>query len=365
VNLAVIEARRALLRFGLLTGAVSLLVFLVLLLSTLSSALVRSFTGAVAGLDADVLAYAANARDNIQASRLAPEVVAAVAAVPGVAAASAIATLTATGQVAGKQADLQVFGFTPGEPGQPTGLASGRLPQAADETAIDGGGAAIGDTVVIQPGEVSLTVVGTLRGAQFAASPTAYVDLDTYEELVRAANPNAPFVPVNAVAVTVESGADPAQVAAAITADVPDLTGYTRDVAVSRIPGVESVSQTFGILVGLTFVIGIVVIGFFFLILTVQKLKAFTLLRAIGASTGRLAVTVSTQIAIVVLAASAVAVVLTLLAVRGLDTGIPVSLSPTLVIATVLSVLVFSLLAGLLSVRRIARIDPFSAAGAR
>jgi putative ABC transport system permease protein len=146
---------------------------------------------------------------------------------------------------------------------------------------------------------------------------------------------------------------------------VAGLTGYTRSDAVAKIPGVESVSQTFGILVGLTFVIGIVVIGFFFLILTVQKLKAFTLLRAIGASTPRLALTVSIQIALVVLAASALAVALTLLAVRGLDTGIPVSLSPGLVIGTVVSVLVFSLLAGLLSVRRIARIDPFSAAGAR
>jgi putative ABC transport system permease protein len=134
---------------------------------------------------------------------------------------------------------------------------------------------------------------------------------------------------------------------------------------VSLIPGVGSISQTFGILVGLTFIIGIVVIGFFFLILTVQKLKSFTLLRAIGASPGKLAAVVAQQITAVVLIASAIAVLLTLLAVRGLNSGIPVSLSPGLVIGVVASVLVFSLLAGLLSIRRVTKIDPFVAAGAR
>ena len=108
-----------------------------------------------------------------------------------------------------------------------------------------------------------------------------------------------------------------------------------------------------------------VVIGFFFLILTVQKMKTFTLLRAIGAGTGKLSAAVAVQITAVVLMASAIAVVLTLLAVRGLNSGIPVSLSPGLVISTVLAVLVFSLVAGLLSIRRISKIDPFTAAGAR
>jgi putative ABC transport system permease protein len=97
----------------------------------------------------------------------------------------------------------------------------------------------------------------------------------------------------------------------------------------------------------------------------VQKMKTFTLLRAVGAGTGRLSAVVALQIAVVVLLASAIAVLLTLLAVRGLNSGIPVELSPVLVIGTVAAVLAFSLLAGLLSIRRISKIDPFTAAGAR
>lgn len=365
VNLAAKEISRAKLRFGLLTGAVALLVFLVLLLSTLSNALVNALIGALQGLQTQGLVYSDTARDNIAASRLDPAVVDAVAAVPGVSSAAAVATFTTKANLAEGETDMQVFGINPTGPGQPSGLSDGRLPQAAGEAAVDGGGVAIGDTVTLVPGGTTLEVVGLLRGAQFNAIPTAYIDLPTYDQALSAAVPGLPFVPINAVAFDVEEGQDVAAVAETITADVPGAVGYTRDRAVELIPGIESITQSFGILVGLTFIIGIVVIGFFFLILTVQKLRAFTLLRAIGASSKSLAATVAGQIALVVLLASAIAVVLTWLAVRGLNTGLPAQLSPTLIIGTIAAVLIFSLLAGLLSIRRIASIDPASATGAR
>lgn len=362
MNLALTEMRRSKLRFGLLSGAVALLVFLVLLLTTLSNALVNSITGALEGVKADVLVYSDSARDNLQASRLQPDVVEQVAQVPGVTAAGPISVLTTSAALKDGTEDLQVFGFQPNLPGAPTGLTEGRLPENATEVAMDGGGYAIGDTLELTSADTTATVVGLLRGAQFNASPTAYVSEELFGEILKAANPNVPFIPVNAVAVETS---DPAAVVPAIASDVPGTKAYEKSEAVSLIPGVGSISQTFGILVGLTFIIGIVVIGFFFLILTVQKMKTFTLLRAIGAGTGKLSAAVAVQITAVVLMASAIAVVLTLLAVRGLNSGIPVSLSPGLVISTVLAVLVFSLVAGSLSIRRISKIDPFTAAGAR
>jgi len=365
VFLATTEIRRAKLRFSLLTAAVALLIFLVLLLTTLSGALIGALVGALDGLRADGLVYSQSARDNISASRLPIETVAKVTAVPGVAAAAGVGTLTTAAVVAGNQIDIQVFGVDPQGPGLPAGLVEGRLPSAIGEVAVDGGGLLLGDSFTIDPAGIELTVVGVLRGAQFNAIPTAYASLETYTNVVRATFPGLPFVPVNAVAFDIESGRDISEVVAAITQAVPDVTAYSRGEAVELIPGIESITQSFSILVGLTFIIGIVVIGFFFLILTVQKLKAFTLLRAIGTTNARLARTISAQIAIVVLGASVVAVGLTLLAVQGLNTGIPVALQPATIIGTVVAVLVFSLIAGLLSIRRILRIDPSSAVGAR
>ena len=360
VSLGFSEVRRAKLRFGLLTAAVALLVFLVLLLSTLAGALVGSLTGALSGLQAQGLAYAADARDNIVASRLEPSAADAVAAVPGVAAVGSVGTFTTRADIAGTAQDLQVFGFEPGAPGAPGGLSAGRLPEAQGETAIDGGGVEIGDTVVLEPTGVPLTVVGQLRGAQFNGIPTAYVVLDTYGVAIEAANPGLPFVPVNAVAFDVADGADPEQVAADITATVPGVVGYSRDMAVDRIPGISSITQSFGILVGLTFIIGIVVIGFFFLILTVQKMASLTLLRAVGASTAYLVRALLLQIAFVVAGGLVVGTLLTVLAVRGASAGLPITISPSTLAASALGVILLALLGSTITLLRVRRIDPAS-----
>lgn len=184
------EIRRGRLKFGLLTIAVSLLVFLILLLTTLSNALVSSLVGALSGLRTDGLVYSATARDNIAASRLDPATVQQVATTPGVVAAAGLGTFTTTGSINGTTSDLQVFGFLPGQPGEPSGLVEGRSPESAGEVAVDGGGVRIGDLVEVEG--VTTEVVGLLKGAQFNALPTAYLTLTDYDSIVRATNPDFP-----------------------------------------------------------------------------------------------------------------------------------------------------------------------------
>ncbi|HEX4903580.1 MAG TPA: hypothetical protein VFV42_12260, partial [Acidimicrobiales bacterium] len=53
-------------------------------------------------------------------------------------------------------------------------------------------------------------------------------------------------------------------------------------------PGVSSVNQSFQIILALAFGVVTLVVAFFFLILTVQKAKPLTLLRAVGAPTSYL-----------------------------------------------------------------------------
>ncbi|MCU0301801.1 MAG: ABC transporter permease [Candidatus Nanopelagicales bacterium] len=366
MNLALTEMRRAKLRFGLLTAAVALLVFLIVFLASLSGALLRAFTGAIESLPADGLVYSETARANAQASRLAPDTVGQVAEVAGVAAAGPMAVLSANAIVAGEPDELQLIGVQPGSPSQPEGLREGRFPEAADEVAIDASDAevGIGDTVRINGTSTDLTVVGRMVGTQFGTD-TAWVPITGYEAVLRELNPALPAVPINVVAFTVDEGADAAEVAAQVQQAVEGTQALDRAAAVEAIPGVESVGQTFGLLVGITFVIGVVVVGFFFLILTVQKLRSFTLLRATGASTGSLAGSVVTQITAVVLLASAIATALAWFALQALSTGLPVRIDPLTTGGVVAAVLLASLVAGLLSVRRIAQLDPATAAGAR
>jgi len=366
VNLALTEMKRAKLRFGLLTAAVALLVFLIVFLSSLSGALLRAFTGALESLPADGLVYSESARANVQASRLDPAVVEQVAAVEGVAAVGPLAVLSANATVNGEPDELQLIGVTPGSPSEPEGIRDGRFPQSPTEVAVDASEAdvAIGDVIRVNGSQTDLVVTGTLVGTQFGTD-TAWMTSEGYAALLTELNPGLPAVPINAVAFTVDEGADPVAVAAQVQQAVDGTQALDRSAAIAAIPGVESVSQTFGLLVGITFVIGVVVVGFFFLILTVQKLRTFTLLRASGASTRSLAGTVTGQIAAVILIASAIAVVLAWGALQGLSTGLPVSIDPMTIGGIVAAVLLASLGAGLLSVRRIATLDPATAAGAR
>ena len=67
-----------------------------------------------------------------------------------------------------------------------------------------------------------------------------------------------------------------------ITASVDGVEGLDRESAAADAPGVASISQSFALIVGITFGIVVLVVGFFFQILTVQRKRSFTALRAIG-----------------------------------------------------------------------------------
>ena len=86
--LALKEMRRAKVRFGLLAGAVGLLVFLILFQQALLTGLINQFIGALKNQSGEVLVYNGQARKNLEGSIILPDQQAAIAEVEGVAVAS-------------------------------------------------------------------------------------------------------------------------------------------------------------------------------------------------------------------------------------------------------------------------------------
>jgi putative ABC transport system permease protein len=362
------DLRRARLKFGLLSGALALLVFLLLFLNTLSSTLLGFFTGAVEHNTADVLVYNAGARRNLQASRLPPDTVERVREVPGVRAAGPIGNTTLTADVGKGLTDLSLFGWQPGLPGGPARMIGSVVPRPGEalvDRADEANGFTIGSTITIQPTGKTLKIVGYTRDSRFNVAPTAFTPIETYRDIVKASNPNAPYVPDNLVAVSATEGTSIPELTTAIDTALPALEALSRTQAVASMPGVSSVSQSFTLIVGITFVIVVVVTAFFSLILTVQKLRVFTALRAVGATTRYLASALVLQVVVVVLVASALATALLGVAAANSSAAFPIALDARLAVTVTLAVLGFSLLASMLSVRRIARLDPVEAAGVR
>jgi putative ABC transport system permease protein len=366
MSLAFAEVRRAKLRFGLLIGAVALLVFLILFQQTLASALLGSFTAALENQSAEVLVFNQDARGSVEGSVVTPEQVQAVRDVPEVDRAEPLGESTFTVKVeGGERVDTSVFGFVPGGPGAPTTLTQGRLPVADGEAVasdVDADdGFAIGQTVRVVPGDVPVRVVGLASDAQFSVQPTLYTTYATFEQLSAATNPDAAVVLPTLVAVDPNPGVTPEEAAAAINRDVEGVEAVDRATAVANLPGVDSISQSFAVILLLAFIVVVLVTWVFFLILTVQKTQSLTLLRAVGASSGYLLVNIALQVTFVTVTGIVIASVLLVLATRGGSGGLEVTVDLPQVFATGAAILVLALLASIASMRRVARLDPFRA----
>jgi putative ABC transport system permease protein len=188
-----------------------------------------------------------------------------------------------------------------------------------------------------------------------------FVTYDGYLAAVAARNPDAGTPLPNALGVSPVAGTTPEALVASINAVSEELDAMTRDRAADEAPGVAQVRQSFQVIFLLYALVVPFVTGLFFLIMTVQKSSALTLLRAIGAPGRRLVAALLVQVVIIT--------------GLGLVVGIALYTPLTIISATALSLrfesaavlgwsvllLVLGLLSSLLAARRVLAIDPVMA----
>jgi len=367
VRLALREILRTKLRFSLLAGAAGLLVFLIFFQSTLLSSLLSFFSGALESQSAAVVVYSDDARKNPEGSVLPLAAVDEVAAVPGVAAAGPFGVDTMTARAGGDELDVALLGYELDGPGAPTTLVEGRLPKTDGEgvaSDIDADrGFSVGDTVkIIGPeGTYPIRIVGLASEIRFSVQPGVFVSYASFEDASRVKNPDAIAVLPSMVLADPESGVSADTVADRITDQVAGVEALTRERAVQSLPGVAAVKSSFNIIQGLAFIVVTLVVGIFFVILTVQKAGALTLLRAIGASSGALIRSLLLQVLVVMLAAIVVGAALLYLASLGSSADFPIAFDLGIVVPRSVALVVLALVASLAAIRRVLRIDPIAA----
>ncbi|CAB4362829.1 MAG: peptide ABC transporter permease [Actinobacteria bacterium] len=362
--LAFHEMKRAKVRFGLLTGAVGLLVFLILFQQTLLSGLVNQFIGALKNQSGEVLVYNDQARKNLEGSIILPEQLAQIQLVEGVADAAPLGEATFTVTAGGQERDTVIIGYELGRAGAPTTLITGRLPTADDQAVASekdtADGYGLGDVIRVQPDGAQITVVGIARDINYSVSPVLFVDFATYESAKRTRNPDAERILPSAVAIHVVAGASANQVVERINATVAGVEAMTRQQAIDGSPGVSSVRSSFAVILALFYLVVPLVTGLFFLIVTFQKASALTLLRAIGAPAKVLVRSLLVQVVVITLAGSVVAFGLYAGALQGVkNLGVHVEVMPA--VQTSLVVLALALATSLVAIRRVLRIDPIAA----
>jgi putative ABC transport system permease protein len=362
---ATAELGRAKARYATLTLGAGLLVFVLLFQQALLTAVLDGMSGALRNQSAPVLVYARQAQKSFAGSIVTEQQLADVKAVPGVADAAELAVTLLTYQPAGSddRVNASVIGYRPGRAGTPLALDRGRLPKAADEVVASGEDAAghfgVGDQLTIEPGGKRVRVVGLTKGGRLNVGPTLWTPWDTYEQLVRSAAPAVPAVLPSVLAVEPGPGVSTAQVVARIDRQLPDLEALTRRQAADEIPGRDAIRLAFTAVMGLGYLVVAVVIGFFFLTMTLQKEASVTLLRAVGARSGYLVRALLVQVAVVTFGGLAIGTLALLAVTPLLGSTMAVDASLSVMLNTAVPALAVALLGAIPPLRRVMRADPF------
>jgi len=367
--LALREIRRAKIRFGLLVAAVGLLVLLILGQQAIQNGLITSFVGGIERQSAPVLVYSVDGQRTFQGSVITPDLELAVRKVDGVEEAGRIGQGTFTVRVAGQDGDSDAAILGYGRPGlgAPDSLSAGRLPSRPGEAVGSSAGFDLGDRVEVLPagaptGErTPITVVGIADRAQILVTPTLFVAWPDYVTAVRSVNPDATQVLPSALGVRPVAGLSPEALAGRINRADPDADALTRTEAAEKTPGVAEVRSSFQVIFLLFGLVVPLTTGLFFLIVTLQKARSLTLLRAIGARRAVLVRSLMLQVSLVVGAGLALGIA-AYVPLTQLTLG-DVALSFDLAAVVFWSVLFMALglLSALLAARRVMAIDPIEA----
>jgi putative ABC transport system permease protein len=343
-------------------------------LATISAALQTFNTGALRHIRADILVYGGAAGGSLDASRLPPGppgppgpagLAATADRVPGVASVAVlgVADFTATGPSG--PYELVLIGSGSGSAGWPEVPVAGRLPDDGGVLADSTEGAAglqLGGRLTLAPGGTSLRVTGTGSGIRYDGLITAWTTFGSWAQAVRLAHPGGVIAP-NALAVQAKPGVPDSALVRRLAAALPGTQVLDRAEAVADAPGASVISATFDLLIAAAFLATVLVVASVFLLLTVQRSRPWVLVRALGASAGRLGIVVLTQAALLVAVASVLASIgLTVLSTVWTVT-FPVRAAPSLELWTATAALTGACLSSLLPMRRIGRLDPAAAMG--
>jgi len=319
----------------------------------------RQLTGYLDATRADlVVSQAGVTTMHMSASVLRPDITDRVREIPGVAWAEAIRYTTGmVGSPSGQSASY-VIGYDPAaRHAGPSRLVTGRAPargeavldrQAADQLAV-----AIGQQVRILGRPFRL--VGLSTGGTNIANTTVFI---ATSDFARLRGPTQAYVLVGA-----EHGVDLGMLRARLEGIPPGNTVQTREqFADSERRIVTDMSaDLLRIMSGIGFAIALAVIALSLFNVTVAKTREYGVVKALGASPGRLAATVAAQAAWSVLLALAAATTLALLlalVIGRLNPALTMWIAPGSVARTGLGALLVGMAGAVLPIRRVLRVDP-------
>ncbi len=365
-------------RFLLFSLVIALITLLVLFIAALADGLGNGNREYLQKLNGELVVYKANVDLAIGASQLNRGKLAEIKRVPGVRDAGQVSFSSVVLVLnAGKKLNVAVIGVEPGKPGEPPVVQGNPLEQKRGKEAIIDRNVAlrtgyqVGDEITIKTIQGTkeeryvLRVVGITDGRQFSIQPSIIVSQDTFNLVKPGAlpNPNPADLISNVIVVQLQEPARWKEMAAVLESEVDDIQAVDRVTAYENTPGYSAQQSTLNTQQFFSLLIGVLVIGGFFQIQTLQKVPQIGMLKAIGMPNRIIAFAALTQIVLVTVMGVTIGTAFTLLLSLSFPPTIPIIFSPAAVIVSIVLLMVIGPLGGLISVRYALRVEPLTALG--
>lgn len=363
--IGLVEMRRRKLQFALIALIVTLISYLVLMINGLGVGLNLLAGSALRNFDADAIAYSERAGLSVIRSEMSQQSAETAATAPGVTASALLGYVAANYQDSrGKVRSVAFLGYDPGTIGEPR-VTSGRelgpgdrYGLLADKSFLKAAGLDVGDTVDIglRLGVLTFTIEGEIDEGAFFFQPAVYILRDTWRELKYG---DIPAAEQPAASIVLLKGKH-------LTGKFEAYEAVNKDTAFDNIEGVSGQQSTVVSLRVFGYVIGAVVIGVFFYVLTLQKVAQIGVLKALGAGSFYLFRQVLAQVVAVMAAGIAVSLPLALATERllqRLPETVPIAFTGGTFITTSALLFVTGIAGAMFSGRQVAKVDPIIALG--
>ncbi|HDC3055912.1 TPA: ABC transporter permease [Staphylococcus aureus] len=343
------EIRRNKLKFGLIIGVLTMISYLLFLLSGLANGLINMNKEGIDKWQADAIVLNKDANQTVQQSVFNKKDIENKY--------KKQATLKQTGEIVsnGHQKDnVLVFGVEKSSLLVPSLIEGHKATKdnevLADET-LKNKGFKIGDTLSLSQSDEKLHIVGFTESAKYNASPVIFTNDATIAKI----NPRLTGDKINAVVVRDTNWKDKKL--------NQELEAVSINDFIENLPGYKPQNLILNFMISFLFVISATVIGIFLYVMTLQKTSLFGILKAQGFTNGYLANVVISQTLILALFGTAFGLLLTGVTGAFLPDAVPVKFDVLTLLVFAIVLMIVSVLGSLFSILTIRKIDPLKAIG--
>lgn len=343
------EIRRNKLKFGLIIGVLTMISYLLFLLSGLANGLINMNKEGIDKWQADAIVLNKDANQTVQQSVFNKKDIENKY--------KKQATLKQTGEIVsnGHQKDnVLVFGVEKSSFLVPSLIEGHKATKdnevLADET-LKNKGFKIGDTLSLSQSDEKLHIVGFTESAKYNASSVIFTNDATIAKI----NPRLTGDKINAVVVRDTNWKDKKL--------NQELEAVSINDVIENLPGYKPQNLTLNFMISFLFVISATVIGIFLYVMTLQKTSLFGILKAQGFTNGYLANVVISQTVILALFGTAFGLLLTGVTGAFLPDAVPVKFDVLTLLVFAIVLMIVSVLGSLFSILTIRKIDPLKAIG--